>query len=100
MEQWRREVREKRQRETKAVKQALVRGGFPAVSVGHGRGTAWGWIDVSLHEPYNAERFDLARGIVLKASGREERAKQDDPLTDYNASNICVDFRGPRIKKL
>ena len=32
--------------ETKAVKEALVKAGFPNVRVGHGTGTAWGWLEI------------------------------------------------------
>jgi len=34
------------QEETKAVKDALIKAGFPNVRVGHGRGTAWGWLEI------------------------------------------------------
>ena len=30
--------------ETKAVKEALVKAGYSGVKVGHGTGTAWGWL--------------------------------------------------------
>ena len=32
--------------ETKAVKDALIEAGFTNVRVGHGTGTAWGWLDI------------------------------------------------------
>lgn len=32
--------------ETKAVKEALLNAGYTNVRVGHGTGTAWGWLDI------------------------------------------------------
>jgi hypothetical protein len=36
--------------ETKAVKVALLAAGLPVVRVGHGTGTAWGWLHIKLTE--------------------------------------------------
>ena len=35
-----------RMAETKAVKVALIKAGYTGVKVGHGRGTAWGWLHI------------------------------------------------------
>ena len=43
---WRKQ--ENHKQETKAVKAALLGAGLPVVKVGHGRGTSWGWLDVTL----------------------------------------------------
>jgi hypothetical protein len=37
--------------ETQAVKQALESAGLDAVKIGHGRGTAWGWLHITLARP-------------------------------------------------
>lgn len=34
--------------ESKAVKTALADAGLPVTKVGHGTGTAWGWLDITL----------------------------------------------------
>lgn len=34
--------------ETKAVKEALRQAGYKVVKVGHGKGTAWGWLKVTV----------------------------------------------------
>lgn len=36
-----------RKQESKTVKEALAKAGIPA-RVGHGRGTAWGWLEVNI----------------------------------------------------
>ena len=56
--------------ETKAVKAALKAASLPVVKVGHGSGTAWGWLEVTLRRPDNlhsvgfdgqVERMSLAQ---------------------------------------
>ena len=37
--------------ETKAVKSALLAAGLDVRRVGHGHGTAWGWLDIYLARP-------------------------------------------------
>lgn len=37
--------------ETKAVKAALLAAGLDVRRVGHGRGTAWGWLDIFIARP-------------------------------------------------
>jgi hypothetical protein len=37
--------------ETKAVKAALIAAGFDVLKVGHGQGTAWGWLHITLAKP-------------------------------------------------
>ncbi len=39
-----------RKHETKAVKQALASNGFTGISVGHGTGTAWGWLHIRINQ--------------------------------------------------
>ena len=39
---------ENHKEETKAVKAALVKAGYQGVKVGHGTGTAWGWLRVTV----------------------------------------------------
>lgn len=39
------------QEETRAVKAALAAAGFPHARVGHGRGTAWGWLEITVSIP-------------------------------------------------
>lgn len=36
--------------ETKAVKDALIRAGIYPKKVGHGKGTAWAWLEINLGE--------------------------------------------------
>ncbi len=88
--------KERRKKETRAIKDALIKAGFKQVSVTHGRGTAFNWIEVTIHEPHNNRRYELAQKIVLNVSGRARLAKFDDPTTDYNASNVGVYFDGGR----
>lgn len=78
------EIKAARKAETKSVKAALKAAGFD-VRVGHGRGTVWGWLDVSVNnkgftQGDNQRICEIAR----KASGREGRA----------AENISVNFMG------
>jgi hypothetical protein len=37
--------------ETKAVKSALIANGIDVEKVGHGTGTAWAWLHITLHKP-------------------------------------------------
>lgn len=37
--------------ETQAVKAALKAAGFPQAHVGHGTGTAWGWLEITVSIP-------------------------------------------------
>ncbi len=50
--------------ETKAVKAALVKAGYADARVGHGSGTAWGWLDlkVSIAKPHNCYCGELSIG--------------------------------------
>ena len=57
--------------ETKAVKEALVKAGFPNVRVGHGTGTAWGWLEIRCdakpgqsYQDKRSEALRLARAIT------------------------------------
>jgi hypothetical protein len=46
---WRKQ--ETHKEETKAVKAALVAAGLDVLKVGHGHGTAWGWLHITLAKP-------------------------------------------------
>jgi hypothetical protein len=48
--------------ETKAVKDALTQAGFTNVRVGHGTGTAWGWLKI---------RCDAKPGQSFQRADRE-----------------------------
>lgn len=85
-----------RKQETKIVKEALTKAGYQDIRVRHGRGTAWGWMDIDVtvnktpfcycHELdkddypgtcsfcMNQRRNEgrKVQGIVLKATGRSE----------------------------
>ncbi len=39
-----------RKLETKIVKDALTKAGYKSVRVKHGRGTAWGWLDIKAEQ--------------------------------------------------
>lgn len=53
--------------ETKAVKQALKAVGYPDAKVGHGTGTAWGWlkIHVEVNRPKNCHCKERRTGFCL-----------------------------------
>jgi hypothetical protein len=59
--------------ETKAVKDALIQAGFTNVKVGHGTGTAWGWLiihcDNKPGQSYEAKRLEVL-GIAKAVTGR------------------------------
>lgn len=102
-----------RREETKAVKAALAAAGIPAV-VGHGRGTASGWIDVNIgdgaqygpHEDgcqqwtgrehadclrcvAQAKAYKLARHIVGEVTGRNRH--DADIQSDYfGTDNVSI----------
>jgi hypothetical protein len=79
-----------RKEETKAVKEALAKAGIKS-RVGHGRGTAWGWLEINIgsnphahaSEEYNHSRTDclacmwheqnhrLALSIAQDVTGRK-----------------------------
>lgn len=42
--------------ETKAVKQALTKAGIKA-TVGHGRGTAWGWLEINIGKDTGKHKY-------------------------------------------
>lgn len=37
--------------ESRAVKDALIKSGYKNCQVGHGRGTAWGWLEIKASTP-------------------------------------------------
>jgi len=59
--------------ETKAVKVALIEAGYTNVKVGHGTGTAWGWLHISCDEKpgqdWRSKCTDVER-IAQQVSGR------------------------------
>lgn len=61
--------------ETKAVKQALARKGIKA-KVGHGRGTAWGWLEINLGDPKKRNGI-IVDGFGLQTYTEEERHLHD-----------------------
>ena len=70
-----------RREETKTVKAALKRAGFKVKHVGHGRGTAWGWLDVQLAEPYTRDRDQEAVKVVQLATGRRTPEEYDGNIS-------------------
>jgi hypothetical protein len=59
--------------ETKAVKDALLKAGFANVKVEHGRGTAWGWLEIHCDakpsHPYQDKKAEVLR-IAKAVTGR------------------------------
>lgn len=62
-----------RKAETKAVKAALIKSGYTEVRVGHGTGTAWGWLHIKCDEKpeqsWRDKNTDVER-IAQQVSGR------------------------------
>ena len=59
--------------ETKAVKVALIKSGYTGVRVGHGTGTAWGWLHIKCDEKQNQDWQDKNRdveNIAQQVTGR------------------------------
>ncbi len=71
------EYQAKRREETKSAKSALKAAGFAVKSVKHGRGTAAGWLDIALAEPYSRERDQEAVKVVQLATGRRSPEEYD-----------------------
>ena len=63
---------ETHQEETKAVKAALTQAHIPFTKVGHGTGTAWGWLHIKLDEPWvrGHDRDREVIRVVQEATGR------------------------------
>ena len=60
-----------RSEETKAVKNALKAAGFDT-KVTHGKGTAWGWIDIRMNETdYTNDNISMAEKTAVKVLGRD-----------------------------
>ena len=70
-----------RRAETKAVKDALKKAGFEVKRVGHGVGTAWGWLDVALNEPYTFARDREAVKVIQLATGRRSPEEYDGNIS-------------------
>jgi len=83
---WRKHTTHKE--ETKAVKTALAAAGIPA-KVGHGKGTAWSWLEINIgpdpnrkegdhrFSPEWRERHNNALMIAVEASGRTAESGRD-----------------------
>jgi len=54
--------------ETRAVKQALSAAGIRPLRVGHGTGTAWGWLHIRIEHYRDMNR---AIEVALAATGRK-----------------------------
>ena len=52
--------------ETKAVKAALTEAHIPFRSVGHGRGTAWAWLEINLGPLPDPSAYSVLRALVLR----------------------------------
>ena len=66
--------------ETRAVKDALKKAGLPFRKVGHGTGTAWGWLEIYAGQETNWETCQKITLVALEVTGRRG---------DYNG-NISV----------
>lgn len=59
--------------ETKAVKAAVIKAGYTSVKVGHGTGTAWGWMHIKCDEKpgqsWQDKNTDVER-IAQQVTGR------------------------------
>lgn len=64
-----------RQQETAAVKAALRKAGLPVVSVTHGRGTGWGWLDVTLRHTDTLHTVNVNNGGDIQYLTRRQRAE-------------------------
>ena len=60
-----------RKQETRIVKQALVEAGYTGVTVGHGTGTAYGWLHIGVNHriSYDKDYIDVET-IAQRATGR------------------------------
>lgn len=59
--------------ETKAVKRALIEAGYTGVKVGHGTGTAWGWLHIKCDEKPSQDwqtKYHDAERIAQQVTGR------------------------------
>ncbi|OHB90831.1 MAG: hypothetical protein A3D89_04235 [Planctomycetes bacterium RIFCSPHIGHO2_02_FULL_52_58] len=86
--------------ETKVVKTALRSAGLPVARVGHGTGTAWGWLDIEL------ARSPQAHIVITPDKERMERvAAQARYGNDYfmpciNDCLACTTEREARQKAI
>jgi len=99
--------------ETKAVKAALITAGFDVLKVGHGKGTAWGWLHITLAKPlelgceehgsygnYNQSNCSGCRTFTESMRDLDRKAVQlAQEVTGRHGEydgNINVNFRGPQ----
>jgi len=94
-----------RRAETIAAKKALKEAGYTGIRVAHGRGTAWGWLDVTVDRrdggigPHKwHEEYDRILGIVAEATGRtdgydRERINVTQRRTDVAPIDVGMKFR-------
>ncbi len=60
--------------ETKIVKSALIEAGYTAVKVGHGTGTAWGWLHIKCDEKDGQswqDKYSDVERIAQQVTGRQ-----------------------------
>lgn len=60
--------------ETNAVKQALAEARIPFTSVGHGKGTAWGWLEINVGKgnySYHADATAIAKAVTGRSGDYE-----------------------------
>lgn len=76
--------------ETKAVKQALIEAGIPVVRVGHGTGTASGWLHIKFTEQVNrAATVTMGRQVVAIAQAVTGRkGEYDGEINWSSAANV------------
>ncbi len=73
-----------RRQETKIVKDALLAAGYTGVKVGHGTGSAYGWLDITITGiGANGNNRANVLAIAQKVTGRHG---------DYDG-DICIEFR-------
>jgi len=67
------EVEMERLLETKTVKKALTNAGYTGVKVGHGTGTAWGWLHIKCDEKQGQgwpSKYSDVERIAQQVTGR------------------------------
>jgi len=59
--------------ETNTVKSALIKAGYTGVKVGHGAGTAWGWLHIKCDEKGGQswqDKYSNVERIARQVTGR------------------------------
>lgn len=81
-----------RKEETREVKRFLIQKGYKNVRVGHGCGTAWGWLEVSVDIPKPKDCY-----CTLNQYGQTERCHLCKNAWSEAYSRVCkevMDFTG------